>query len=66
MPVTKNRRWGFAWTIGASFGFEFIDASFLNGGWVLHLGIIKILYFGDFPLDMNDDITHKDFSDRDE
>ncbi len=49
-----NSRWGYAWTIGATFGFEFIDKDFLNGGWVLHLGIIKILYFNNLPLDMDD------------
>jgi len=44
-------RWGYAFTLGATFGFEFVDEDFFGGGWVLHLGFIKILYFSNIPTD---------------
>ncbi len=42
---------GMSWTIGAVIGFEFVDKNFLGGGWVLHLGFLKIIYFADFDMD---------------
>lgn len=35
----------FMFTIGLTVGFEFIDESFLGGGWILHLTFFKVMYF---------------------
>ena len=48
-------KFGWAWTIGCSLGFEFMDTSFMGGGWVVHLGFLKILYFKDMPPDLIED-----------
>lgn len=41
------KTYGYAFTTGFTFGFEFIDEDFWGGGWILHLFIIKILKFND-------------------
>lgn len=47
-------KWAYAWTLGCTIGFEFMDDDFLGGGWVLSLFIIKILHFKNLPPDMSD------------
>lgn len=36
---------GWSWTIGGTFGFEFVNKDFFGGGWILHLFLIKVMYF---------------------
>lgn len=43
------------WIIGCAFGFEFIDNSFMGGGWSLHLGIIRITYISGVTLEEFDE-----------
>jgi hypothetical protein len=47
-------KWGYSWTIGCTFGFEFIDENFLGGGVAIHLGFFRVIYMKNLPLDFDD------------